>query len=469
MRFPEARLQAASETVGAKLPDGFLVDWSREAQSPWLILFDALDEVPETPIDDPRSKVINFIFELVLEESSDAPRCVISSRPGCDPSFGDLFDRCIRFEMLPLSASAQGELCQKLVGSETSEFSRQFNSLRFGNAGNTPLLTTLAAQLYLETRRLPGSRAQLYRQYISSCINVDQRAALFNEVDARLWKYGDRVLPILENLALRLVSGTARPQKNSAIDAVAAEITDLLGETAAHAKLIAEHLMGTLTRRTGLFRDVGDEIEWSHQTIRDYLAACALRKAPLEVIKKAVGKWGQDNWADTIVFLFTINDSKAAERGFPISELLDQILAEERDDLRAYMFVARLIAEGAAASAELKERVIKAVKSVAVNGGKNEHCRSVYAEWSKTGRSPTDLLRRMLPDSLAELSLLEIVTADTGIWQKENAIRACVEAGIVEPLRNLLQLPGLDDRVKKILRSAVSDRSHRRGKREANA
>jgi SIR2-like domain/NACHT domain len=467
MRYPEARLQAASETVGAKLPEGFLHNWSKKAEAPWLFLFDGLDEIPDAPLNDQRNEVVNLLFDLLLDDSPGAPRCVISSRPGCDLSFADLFSQCIRYEILALSPSAQAALAMKLVGSENADFLRLFDSLRFGSAGNTPLLTTLAAQIYLDSGRLPRSRAQLYEQYISSCINVDQRAALFNEVDPRLWKYGDLVRPILERLALRLTSGTAHAQSSSAIEAVAAEIIEVLGETPASARLIASHLMGVLIRRTGLLREVAGEIEWSHQTLREYLAACALKRAPLEEIREAVSKWEQDTWAEIVVFLLIRGGAKSSVRLLPASELLDGILSTKRTDYKAYLYAANVIAEGATVSDGVKDRVVEGVKSVAIRGGQLDYCQSVYADWSKTGKSPTDLLRRMLPNATAERALLDLIRADVEMWQKENAIRACIDGGIVQPLLEMLKSSDLNQNLRELLRSIVSDSGRQRRKKKA--
>jgi len=455
-QYIEARLRAANEVIMDRpLPERFLEEWPAVAKGPWLILVDGLDEVSESARDD----VANIVFEFVQDNSPESHRCVLASRPldseGNSPML-DIASHCEPFEILPMSTHDQAILAEALLGAEYVDFERQMSALRFNGADRTPLLLTLAAQLYKRSHRLPASQVELYEQYINSSLSLMQVRALAGEIDERLSRHGQS-RPLLESLALQMTHKTAGFSPEAAAGTLSPAVRELLGVPKAEAKLIAGRFLGAIARRSGLFAEVQDEVRWQHETFREYLAACALARSSRDDMLAAAERFSDDRWRQVVIFLLAKLSRVRGASEDASSSLLDVIMQKPGVKHAPCFTAAAAIAEGAKASPQTRQQVISELKRVAIRGGKLDYCEPVYAKWSRVGSSPTDLLGRLLPDPDAREALVAVVKDPEVLnYQRQNAIRALSTAGAKEELLSVAEDPAVDCAIREAVREAVS-------------
>jgi len=166
----------------------------------------------------------------------------------------------------------------------------------------TPLLITIAAKVYLERKRLPERRAQLYQEFVDIWLDEARERGLRDELDAALL---DLAQPALAHLAMAMTEHPDWTDEKSLIPVVAEYLDEQLN-LKARAPAVAERFLRVMARRSGVFLKREERYEWVHPTFREYFAALALnqqlesRKSFEDVLGERVM---QDEWEETIVAL----------------------------------------------------------------------------------------------------------------------------------------------------------------------
>jgi HEAT repeat protein len=166
----------------------------------------------------------------------------------------------------------------------------------------TPLLITIAAKVYLERKRLPERRAQLYQEFVDIWLDEARERGLRDELDAAVL---DLAQPVLAHLAMAMTDHPDWTDEKSLIPVVAEYLNEQLN-LKARAPAVAERFLRVMARRSGVFLKREERYEWVHPTFREYFAALWLNqqlesgKSFDEVLGERALRW---KWEETIVAL----------------------------------------------------------------------------------------------------------------------------------------------------------------------
>jgi hypothetical protein len=138
----------------------------------------------------------------------------------------------------------------------------------------TPLLITIAAKVYLERKRLPERRAQLYQEFVDIWLDEARERGLRDELDAAVL---DLAQPALAHLALAMTEHPDWTDEKSLIPVVTEYLNEQLN-LKARAPAVAERFLRVMARRSGVFLKREEQYEWVHPTFREYFAALTLNQ-----------------------------------------------------------------------------------------------------------------------------------------------------------------------------------------------
>jgi len=120
----EARLNralTAELALAQDLPQGFFAGWPRQTGANWLILLDALDEVPAGE----RARLMQSLKAML--KSDEPSRIVITSRPS-GYAQGELDDRrLVHYDLLPFTPAQTGEFARNWFGDDQLPESSQLS------------------------------------------------------------------------------------------------------------------------------------------------------------------------------------------------------------------------------------------------------------------------------------------------------------------------------------------------------
>jgi len=252
-----------------------------------ILLLDGLDEIPQAGDERRREQVKAFIAALI--GAYPRLRVIVSSRPHAYRRGEWALDSFGRAELEALLPSRLHELAQALFrvvtpeadGKEATDFIRAVEQTSHieKDLHRNPLFFTLLAALWLasppDDRRLPATRADLYRQAVDLLLGrwTRRRAPEPSVAESLGILDPEHLRPVLESLACGV-----NEQRNPEQDATAFGVESLLGilfragfQTGLH------DVPDYLTQHAGiLVSPEAGEFVFVHRSFQEHLAACEL-------------------------------------------------------------------------------------------------------------------------------------------------------------------------------------------------
>ena len=425
-----------------KPPNGYFLTWPERTGAPWLLLLDGFDEVPKRLRD-------SMLGALSAAVNCEKYRCFLTSRPaqGRRDKVLSLCNTATCYELLPLNGEQEGLLVSNWLADDAIQFRAQFEAIPLNDSKKTPLLLTIAASVYQNSGKLPDSRTDLYRELVEESLEEALKKGLEKEMNPRAAALRSS---ILERIALNTTEHQLDATLGAAVRCCANYLKDALAISRDEALIIARESVMALGRYSGVFFCDDEKCYWSHNTIREYLAANLLaQSASKERLFEVALLWDQEPWPEVILFLFSLLTKRDDGETDPVDltkALAQHVLdAAKPADGVAALFLAAAWAEGAALSPPLTDALIwhlhgSIVQAAEKRSGKsNDHCAEFYDELQGRGRSPIDLLGRLSRWPAAAAALIDVV-ADNGLkeWARKSAALACLRAGMHDQLRHLL-------------------------------
>jgi len=344
---------AAELTLTEALPQGFFTNWPKQTGANWLILLDALDEVPA----EQRAQLMQWLKGLLSRIGQN--RVVLTSRPSGytqDELDEKLFGH---YDLLSFTPDQTDEFAHKWFEDEAEQFLKELERVRAGALSGTPLLLTIAAKVYLEKGTLPERRSGLYGQFVDIWLNEAEQRGLRAEL-------GDPVCDVARFALARLaLAMTKQPtQTEASLGKVAADyLRKAVRLTLERAEIAGERFLEVMARRSGVFTRRGDTYGFVHPTFREHLAATAIVREfgaePEQIWERAVSHWAQDNWRAVALFVLSLlNDQN--------QDIADVTVFVERIDLTIGLhFVADVLAERIRVEDRLSNAVIDELIAIA--------------------------------------------------------------------------------------------------------
>jgi len=359
------RALTAELTLAQDLPQGFFSDWPRQTGARWLILLDALDEVPAGE----RARLLQSLRGLL--KSDEPSRIVITSRPS-GYAQGELDDRrLVHYDLLSFTSAQTGEFARKWFGddqlpescelsgsSKVEHFLRELERVRAGDLRGTPLLLTIAAKVYLERGTLPERRSALYGQFVEIWLSEAEQRGLNDQLGERLAAPVDLYVARLAHLALRLTEQPGQADLETLAALVAEHLQSQEGFTRLHAETYSRQFVQVMARRSGVFTRRGDAFDFIHPTFREYLAAWAVVRESRrdggydleQVWRRAVSRWADDNWREVALFALSL----LSDGGQDVTALVSRVW-QEKDGLH---FAGAALAEQVRVDESLSDGII---------------------------------------------------------------------------------------------------------------
>jgi uncharacterized protein YggL (DUF469 family) len=309
----------AELTLTQALPQGFFTNWPKQTGANWLVLLDALDEVPA----ELRPQLMQWLKGLLARVGQN--RVVLTSRPSGYKQ-GELDDKLFgHYDLLSFAPDQTSEFARNWFGDKAEQFLKELERVRAGALSGTPLLLTIAAKVYLEKGALPERRSRLYGQFVDIWLSEAEQHGLRAEL-------GEPVCDVakfaLAHLALAMTEQPA--QTEASLSKVAADyLRDAVPLTPERAEMAGERFLKVMSRRSGVFALRGDTYDFVHPTFREYLAACAaVRESRHESVydlehvwQQVVSRWADENWREVALFALSILSDDGKDVTVPIERI----------------------------------------------------------------------------------------------------------------------------------------------------
>lgn len=280
------------QDLGARLDDIDLDGLLANPPMPglaWLILLDGLDEIPEV-----RRRDIMDIVDRWREEQRY--RFVIASRPLPDLELHTLRRMGIPIfeiqefsdDQLPILAARWFHALRVSdVEQAVGLFIARVRQARMAQLARNPLIATLSCVVFArhQDRGLPYSRADLYEVFIRSSLDNIHEGHFLGSIKERVEDYGQQAVVAVETLASKLRS----LMQDLAISRLTGSALDLRTEAAQLARPYWpsdeppkpwDDVVAELLVHSGLISMRTDDLAFTHETIAEYLAACARTTPP---------------------------------------------------------------------------------------------------------------------------------------------------------------------------------------------
>jgi HEAT repeat protein/energy-coupling factor transporter ATP-binding protein EcfA2 len=250
------------------LPQGFFTNWPKQTGANWLILLDALDEVPAGQ----RPQLMQWLKGLLGRVGHN--RIALTSRPS-GYTQGELDDKLFgHYDLLSFTPDQTGEFARNWFGDKAEPFVKELDRVRAGALSGTPLLLTIAAKVYLEKGRLPERRSGLYGQFVDIWLTEAEQRGMRAEL-------GDAVCDVAKFALARLaLAMTEQPMQTVA--SLSKVVTDYLRGAVPlspdRAETEGERFLKVMARCSGVFTRHGDVYDFIHPIFQEYFAAMALSR-----------------------------------------------------------------------------------------------------------------------------------------------------------------------------------------------
>jgi hypothetical protein len=246
-----------------KLPAGLLRDWPEDTGYPWLLMLDALDEIPEGQ----RAGFFNWLKPSLKEMTN--VRVIVASRYDGDQG---AFDSRVfsSYYLRSLSSEQAAALAERWLGSNADRFVQEMGRRGLDRMLRTPLLITLAAMVYASRDSLPQRLAILYGESVEILLREARRRGLETELDPRVRKVVKGALASLALELTRFPSASPEQLKQRGAKYLKSSLNPI---SEAEAAADGATLVDVLGRHSGMFARTGDSYAFVHATFREYLSA----------------------------------------------------------------------------------------------------------------------------------------------------------------------------------------------------
>jgi hypothetical protein len=413
---------AVAVDIGITLDRGFFRQALPEDAS-WLFVIDGLDEIVQS---DQRRLLIDQIM-LEANDQTQARHLIISSRPLGDlqTTLGkELFSR---FMLVPFDRSQALHLIDRwfrFYESEAGASDRFLNLVEqsaLKGILETPVLLTMAMLTFLagQTETF-GTRAELYRRFIDETLDAARvRNGLMNLSPAWLdlslsdgaaaaenvLKYSKE---LLEELAMyQQFQGNDRENGLQKIFdfCVANEWFIKSLRDGYEKRTIIKSLLPEVLLQSGLVRLTPEAIQFTHNTIREFLCAEYVTKHFAISSPEAsdiLNQWGDARWREVVLSSLAIWSGKEEART-SIMLFFDRLMSLS---LRGMNFVGYAVAEGVQVKPERRAEVLARLIEAF---GRWDSCAELFSVFSTP--DPVPVLRQLVKEPECRRQFLTLLTA----------------------------------------------------------
>lgn len=248
----------------------------------WLVVIDALDEIPDNAA---RDQLITLIADQ-MGQSANSTRFLVTTRPLELGETARLTGAGF-YELQPFNEEALKKFARNWFNSgdtpegrtAADQFLEQVRTAGLADILEVPLLAAIAAHIHQSApdNTLPASRYELYARYIDSYAqrrsDADKQALLALAGDEELaWKIGEQRMPLLEQLALSYMT-TETPLRT-----LAREYLTEQGLLPSRPEPKWEESLEEWLCQNGLLTRSDGGLRFLHQTFAEHLAASARAK-----------------------------------------------------------------------------------------------------------------------------------------------------------------------------------------------
>ncbi|MFD7835497.1 NACHT domain-containing protein [Streptomyces sp. NPDC059761] len=296
------------------LDEAFFRDRPRP-HTPWLVLVDGLDEVPD------QGTRIALLDRLAREaEAGQEPspyRFVVATRPLPYGELDRLGPDAARFSLQPFTPADVLAYARKCFGDlpdperHVKAFRAELKRSGLGALARTPLMASMLCQLYAAdpTRPLPEGRTGAYQSFVELLYEQNSHKGVASTHDAaiRLLKGRHQIAPDIA--AAEQAAQAVRDHLRELIDLLADR--RLKGNTAPAVETLASHLhvqrpakvkearwhafLGDLLRPTGVLSERAGDFDFLHHSLLEYHAARHATRdeaARARVLEVLFPRWG---------------------------------------------------------------------------------------------------------------------------------------------------------------------------------
>ncbi|WP_338863789.1 NACHT domain-containing protein [Myxococcus stipitatus] len=350
--------------IAQALPQTFFSAWPKRTGAPWLLLLDALDEVPSRN----RAQFIQWLTGVLRQFTS--VRIVLTTRPhGYQHSEFDI-NGAKHFEILPFEASQIAAFSERWFGARVSEFEIEYRRIGMGGMESTPLLITIAAKVFLERNALPLRRSGLYSAFVDIVLSESLTRGLGAELGEDICKIARN---ILSQLALEMSETSSRLNRSRLISKVAGCISVTLRRSMQESAIDAERFLRVMSRRSGLLITQSDSLTFVHPTLQEYFTAAAIVREcnanGKRLWRTYLNNWWRQGWREVVLFTFGILSDQGCDTTYLAERIHPEVLTEwevapefpYEDVWRcndALCFLASALADGAVIDSREKSAII---------------------------------------------------------------------------------------------------------------
>jgi thioredoxin-like negative regulator of GroEL len=451
------------------LPESFFSRWRDQTGTNWLLLLDALDEVPA----DQRPRLMDWLKRILKTVWPN--RIVITSRPS-GYSSGGLDDKLFgHYDLLPFTPEQTSEFALRWFDydqTQADRFLQELDRVRAGDLHGTPLLLTIAAKVYLEKGTLPKRRSALYDQFVDIWLAEAEQRGLRAEL-------GDPVCDVAKFALARLaLAMTEQPMQSevSLSQVAAAYLRDAVPLSTDRAEVAGERFVSVMARRSGVFTRRGDAYDFIHPTFREYLAAwVAVRECkqdPELVWQRVISHWADEKWREVALFAVGI----LSDKGIDVTSLARRIW---RSGPTGLAFVGDAFAEGPIIDAWLSDGVVDSLLGIARDDRWIEVPAITILSRLKNHPSAVAGLRELATNSQTNVevrveaaqilsgwgyeveaaTVLKAIAQNTEVWAwiRERAVMALCQLGYTDEAAVVLLALARDKKVKADLRIRAAE------------
>ncbi|MGW5636305.1 NACHT domain-containing protein [Streptomyces sp. NPDC003832] len=260
-------------------------------KTPWLVLVDGLDEIPDT---DGRHTVIRKLTSTAAAQPA-LYRFVVATRPLPNRELDALGPHAPRFQLQPFSPDDLQTYAANWFrdlddpARHAQAFTAVLKRSRLDALARTPLMAFLLCRLYRANPNspLPNGRTGVYQACVELLYETNTHKNITTAHDEAIRRLKDRHQIPRDNIAAEQAARQVREDLPELIDYLAH--ARLNGDTAPAVEILDSHLqvnrpqrlkeylwrafVGDLLRPTGLLTENGDDFSFLHQTFLEYHAA----------------------------------------------------------------------------------------------------------------------------------------------------------------------------------------------------
>ena len=302
------RALTAELTLTQALPQGVFTNWPKQTGASWLILLDALDEVPA----EQRAQLMQWLKGLLGRIGQN--RVILTSRPS-GYAQGELDDKLFgHYDLLSFTLEQTGEFAAKWFGDKANDFLKELERICAGDLRGTPLLLTIAAKVYLERGTLPERRSGLYGQFVDIWLTEAEQRGVKAELGERVCKVAKLALA---KLALAMTEQPSQVSQATLSQVAAAYLREALHRSEDEAEADGLRFVQVMARRSGVLTRRSNAYDFIHPTFREYLAAFTVVRESgqdmEQVWQRAVSRWADENWREVALFALGILSDKGRD------------------------------------------------------------------------------------------------------------------------------------------------------------